>query len=498
MSSQQDLLEDHVKGGVKFEQRVRTSVALEELASRQAKHRKRPLKDQPRHLLPISKSHPNLECMMDVMTKATENTAEIVASEEQPYRSHSGSSVDLTNLLHETDSAVVGVKDPCDPSVGNPSLPQAPTSLPHIPVTSTDTPALEGAGDDAERFVHLIDSQISVEDISFVGRPRAWVVAPEINTNGRREYVVFKIRVADQTGEWTVTRRYRNFEALHKFLRDVPAYRELQPRLPPKTFVFQTHKTEVVEQRRIALDKYLQTILSSDVLAFNRHVWLFLSDQECKSFTPDVRVGLMHTIANNVDNARYRIKRKVADSFKESVSLPTPCFTHICMVGWFLDSSSKADPKKENALRLLDGSESSSISGSIKIEDESDTTTTIPSVKSRPQNGDRPSPFLTESPMRHNASLPEGLSAMALADGRRSPKGGHKRTHKTARFSTLDTFNGLPSREGLPGDLTNANMLSRFEFQDRDAIGRQVEQNAAMASSSAGDEDLFSHRPVHK
>ena len=123
---------------------------------------------------------------------------------------------------------------------------------------------------------------------------------------------------------------------------------------------------------------------------------------------------------------------------------------------------------------------------------------TIPPVKSRPQNGDRPSLFVTESPLRHNASLPEGLSAMALADGRRSPKGGHKRTHKTAGFSTLDAFSGSPPREGLPGDLTNANLLSRFEFQDRDAIGRQVEQNAAKASSSAGDRHPCSHLPVHE
>ena len=335
VSSEQDLMEDHMKGGVQFEQRVRTSVALEELASRQAKHRKRPLKDQPRRLLPISKSHPNLESMMDVMAKATENAEEIVASEDQPHRSHSGSSADLKDaVLQEADSVAVGVNGSCEPSVENSPLPQAPASLPHISATSTDPSALGGGPEnDGERFMHLIDSQISVEDISFVGRPRAWVVAPEINTNGRREYVVFKIRVADQTGEWTVTRRYRNFEALHKFLRDVPAYRELQPRLPPKTFVFQTHKTEVVEQRRIALDRYLQTILSDDVLAFNRHVWLFLSDQECKSFTPDVRVGLMNTIANNVDNARYRIKRKVADTFKESASLPTSCLhtSNVCL-----------------------------------------------------------------------------------------------------------------------------------------------------------------------
>ncbi len=36
-----------------------------------------------------------------------------------------------------------------------------------------------------------------------------------------KEVVVYKIRAADANGEWTVSRRYSNFEQLHRQLRDV-------------------------------------------------------------------------------------------------------------------------------------------------------------------------------------------------------------------------------------------------------------------------------------
>lgn len=57
------------------------------------------------------------------------------------------------------------------------------------------------------------------------------VVAADLNTSGTKDYVEFKIRVADDSGEWTVSRRYRQFESLHRQLRCYPCYRL---KLPPK------------------------------------------------------------------------------------------------------------------------------------------------------------------------------------------------------------------------------------------------------------------------
>lgn len=63
------------------------------------------------------------------------------------------------------------------------------------------------------------------------------VVAAELNLEGGREYVTYKIRVSDGTDgpQWTVARRFRNFEELHRVLRGNPAYKL---KLPPKKVFF--------------------------------------------------------------------------------------------------------------------------------------------------------------------------------------------------------------------------------------------------------------------
>lgn len=85
------------------------------------------------------------------------------------------------------------------------------------------------------------------------------MVAAEINGERRsREYVVFNIRVHDNTHEWTVLRRFRNFEQLHKQLRNTYKY---GGSLPPKRYIFASHKWEFVEERREQLDVYLKDII---------------------------------------------------------------------------------------------------------------------------------------------------------------------------------------------------------------------------------------------
>lgn len=61
--------------------------------------------------------------------------------------------------------------------------------------------------------------------------PAAWqvrgrggqVVAAELMSGGSREVVMFITRVADDRGEWTLARRFRHFESLHRSLRWPPA-----------------------------------------------------------------------------------------------------------------------------------------------------------------------------------------------------------------------------------------------------------------------------------
>ncbi len=90
------------------------------------------------------------------------------------------------------------------------------------------------------------------------------VVAAELHSEGSKDVVIYKIRVADGSGEWTVSRRFRNFETLHRALRELAAYRL---RLPAKKIFSQQHSVEFVEDRRQQLDAYLQALLANPAVA---------------------------------------------------------------------------------------------------------------------------------------------------------------------------------------------------------------------------------------
>lgn len=268
-----------------MDKRVQESIRLEE---KELKESWRSVKVS---TLKVSKSQPNLRSKDLFQPHTCIPRVFSTASESPSIDSTSTKSSDLNNTI---------------------DTPSSPLSLPD-PADSTKTSRLDYQGSlESTEASNVSQGEFAV---GFIGHPRACVVAPEINNNGRREYVVFKIRVADESGEWTVTRRYRNFEALHKLLRELPNYHQMQLRLPPKRFISPTQKTDFVEQRRVALDRYLQSILSNEKLAKLRDVWLFLSVQNHPLFRPDLSVGLWKSISANVENARYQLRRRIIDSF---------------------------------------------------------------------------------------------------------------------------------------------------------------------------------------
>lgn len=89
------------------------------------------------------------------------------------------------------------------------------------------------------------------------------MVAADLNTDGGRDVVMYKIRVADARGEWTVSRRFRHFEGLHRSFRDVPA---CTLKLPNKRIFSHGQSVEFVEERRQALDAYLAQVLADSRL----------------------------------------------------------------------------------------------------------------------------------------------------------------------------------------------------------------------------------------
>ncbi|KAJ6304038.1 hypothetical protein OIU77_017838 [Salix suchowensis] len=92
---------------------------------------------------------------------------------------------------------------------------------------------------------------------------------------GSNSFAVYSIAVTDSKNRtWFVKRRYRNFERLHKHLKEIPNY---TLHLPPKRIFSSSTEDAFVHQRCIQLDKYLQDLLSIAKVAEQHEVWDFLS-----------------------------------------------------------------------------------------------------------------------------------------------------------------------------------------------------------------------------
>lgn len=125
---------------------------------------------------------------------------------------------------------------------------------------------------------------------------------------GSKSFAVYSIAVTDaESKTWFVKRRYRNFERLHRHLKDIPNY---TLHLPPKRIFSSSTEDSFVHQRCIQLDKYLQDLLSIANVAEQHEVWDFLN-LSSKNYSFGKSSSVMRTLAVNVDDAVDDIVRQV-------------------------------------------------------------------------------------------------------------------------------------------------------------------------------------------
>ncbi|KAL2927562.1 Sorting nexin-16 [Bienertia sinuspersici] len=146
------------------------------------------------------------------------------------------------------------------------------------------------------------------------------VVGAYFEKIGSKSFAVYSIAVTDaQNNKWFVKRRYRNFERLHRQLKDIPNY---NLHLPPKRIFSSSTEDAFVHQRCIQLDKYLQDLLSIANVAEQHEVWDFLSASS-KNYSFGKSPSVMKTLAAvNVDDAVDDIVRQfkgVSDGFVRKV-----------------------------------------------------------------------------------------------------------------------------------------------------------------------------------
>ncbi|XP_061376324.1 uncharacterized protein LOC133318351 [Gastrolobium bilobum] len=161
----------------------------------------------------------------------------------------------------------------------------------------------------------------------FAPKLRCRVMGAYFEKLGSTSFAVYSIAVTDgQEKTWFVKRRYRNFERLHRHLKDIPNY---TLHLPPKRIFSSSTEDAFVHQRCIRLNKYLQDLLSIANVAEQHDVWDFLSVSS-KNYSFGKSSSMMRTLAVNVDDAvddivrqfkgvSYGLKRKVSSSASSTI-----------------------------------------------------------------------------------------------------------------------------------------------------------------------------------
>uniref|UniRef100_A0A0D9XPA5 PX domain-containing protein n=1 Tax=Leersia perrieri TaxID=77586 RepID=A0A0D9XPA5_9ORYZ len=157
------------------------------------------------------------------------------------------------------------------------------------------------------------------EILLYVPKIRCRVVGAYFEKLQSKSFAVYSIAVTDAENKtWFVKRRYRNFERLHRQLKEIPNY---SLHLPPKSFLSSSIDDYLVHQRCILLDRYLQDLLSIANIAEQHEVWDFLSENS-KNYSAGKSTSVMKTLAVNVDDAMDDIVRQfkgVSDGLKRAV-----------------------------------------------------------------------------------------------------------------------------------------------------------------------------------
>ncbi|KAM7479226.1 hypothetical protein LguiA_027439 [Lonicera macranthoides] len=235
--------------------------------------------------------------------------------------------VSLSLVLRKEPSSEGGIiTDELDTSAsvvtsGNKSRLKRSNSTSDLTVQPTTGVAFlsEGGGTVISEFytadIHRHNEVLDLKDTSdmvlcnegHVPKLRCRVIGAYFEKLGSKSFAVYSIAVTDaDKNTWFVKRRYRNFERLHRQLKDIPNY---TLHLPPKRIFSSSTEDAFVHQRCIQLDKYLQDLLSIANVAEQHEVWDFLSVSS-KNYSFGKSSSVMRTLAVNVDDAMDDIVRQ--------------------------------------------------------------------------------------------------------------------------------------------------------------------------------------------
>ncbi|GKV27027.1 hypothetical protein SLEP1_g36233 [Rubroshorea leprosula] len=166
---------------------------------------------------------------------------------------------------------------------------------------------------------------------------RCEVLGANIVKSGCKLFAVYSISVMDGNNNgWSIKRRFRHFEELHRRLKEFPEY---NLHLPPKHFLSSGLDVLVIQERCKLLDGHLKKLLQLPKVSGSIEVWDFLSiDSQTYVFSNSF--SIVETLPVNLDDTPSEKRKEVSNRFGPVMN---PLLTRINHLG---------TESKESALQM--------------------------------------------------------------------------------------------------------------------------------------------------
>ncbi|XP_060205781.1 uncharacterized protein LOC132633398 isoform X2 [Lycium barbarum] len=133
------------------------------------------------------------------------------------------------------------------------------------------------------------------------------VLSANIVKCGSKTFAVYSLSVTDVNNHsWSIKRRFRHFEELHRRLKEYPEY---NLHLPPKHFLSTGLDVQVIRERCKFLNAYLKKLLQLPTVSNCIEVWDFLSvDSQTYSFSNSL--SIIETLPVDLDDTVHKVRKE--------------------------------------------------------------------------------------------------------------------------------------------------------------------------------------------
>ncbi|XP_054784664.1 uncharacterized protein LOC129291384 [Prosopis cineraria] len=169
----------------------------------------------------------------------------------------------------------------------------------------------------SESSVNSLKSSLATD--SFF-KLRCEVLGANIVKSDSRTFAVYSISVTDvNNNSWSIKRRFRHFEELHRRLKEFPEY---DLHLPPKHFLSTGLDVPIIQERCKLLDKYLKNLMQLPTVSGSIEVWDFLCvDSQTYIFTNSF--SIIETLSVDLEDKPSE-KTERASNLSTSANGPLP------------------------------------------------------------------------------------------------------------------------------------------------------------------------------